>query len=109
MNIGKVLSPPSLYFNGGVPYIFVYSGKVDFRTGTGRKASFEFSWPDSGPLVHMFLQQRKANSLVPAIFSPLHRFFRKGGGGDWDWYTSLFSLILLLLSLSCAIGSATIG
>ena len=28
----------------------------------------------------MLLQQKKANSFVPAIFSPLHGLFRKKGG-----------------------------
>ena len=30
--------------------------------------------------MHMLLQRKKANSLVPTIFSPLHGLLEKGGG-----------------------------
>ena len=70
------------------------SGKLGFGTSTGRKAFFEFFRPDSGtPPVSMLLQRKKANSLVPAILSPFHSLFRKGGGTGtgirfsfpWKW------------------------
>ena len=52
--------------------LLTFSGKVNFCTGTGWKAFFEFFQPDSGPPpVHMPLQRKKANSFVPAIFFPM--------------------------------------
>ena len=62
-------------------------GKVDFGTGTGRKASFNFFFPawildPPLPPVHMFYGKKKANSKVPAIFFLIARLLqRKGGTG----------------------------
>ena len=58
------------------------AGKVNFCTGTGRKAFFRifFGLILDPPPVHMLLHRKKANSFVPAIFSPLHGHFRKKGG-----------------------------
>ena len=57
------------------------AGKVNFCTGTGRKAFFEFFRPDSGPPpVHMLLQRKKAIHLYRPFFSPWHGLFRKKGG-----------------------------
>ena len=74
---------------------FNYSGKVNFCTGTGRKAFFRifFGLILDPPPVHMLLQRKKANSFVPAIFSPLHGLFRKKGGTG-TVYVFLFPAIL---------------
>ena len=83
----ELLSSPSVYFHRELPLLSLScatgsatfgstssqkTGKVNFCTGTGRKAFFEFFRPDSGPPpVHMLLQRKKANSFVPAIFFPM--------------------------------------
>ena len=45
---------------------------------------FHFFRPESGPPppppVRTLLQRQKANAFVPAIVSPLHGLFTKGGG-----------------------------
>ena len=64
------------------------TGKVDFGTGTGRKAFFEFVFrPGSGrPPVHILVQRKKANSLAgTGHFSRCVAFLKRGG--DWYWYT----------------------
>ena len=74
-------------------FTYTLTGKVDFRTRTCHKAVFDYflAWFWTPPPVHMLLQRKKANSLVPAIISPLHGLFRKRGG-DWYWYPFFSSL-----------------
>ena len=50
------------------------TGKVDFRTGTGRKAFFDCFLGlilDPALPVRMLLQRKQANSFVPAILFPI--------------------------------------
>ena len=59
------------------------SGKVNFCTGTGRKAFFEFFWPDSGPpppRYICFYSEKRQIHLYRPFFSLWHGLFRKKGG-----------------------------
>ena len=70
-------------------------GKLNFCTGTGRKAFFEFFRPDSGPpppRYICFYSEKRQIHLYRPFFSPWHGLFRKKGG-DWCRYTFLFSLL----------------
>ena len=68
---------------GGSGAIGCYaSGKVNFCTGTGRKAFFRICFGlilDPLP-VHMLLQRKRQIHLYRPFFSPLHGLFRKKGG-----------------------------
>ena len=67
-------------------------GKVDFCTGTGRKAFLRmFLQPDSGlPRYICFYSTKKGKFIGTGhFFSPLHGLLKKGGG---YWYTFFFSL-----------------
>ena len=59
-----------------------FSGKVNFCTGTGRKAFFEFFRPDSGPPPRYicFYSEKGQIHLYRPFFSPWHGLFRKKGG-----------------------------
>ena len=68
----------------------------------GRHFSNYFRPDSAPPPIHMNLQRKKANSLVPAIFFPIAWPFWKKGRG-WYWYTFFFSLSLgpLGMDLRC--------
>ena len=56
-------------------------GKVDFGTGTGGKAFYDFFFGlILDPLGTYASTAKKGNSLVPAFFSPLHGLLEKWEG-----------------------------
>ena len=65
------------------PLFRIRAGRVDFRTGTGRKAFFDFFRPDSEPPpVHMFLQRKKGKFIGTGHFFPhCFSFLEKKRGG----------------------------
>ena len=58
------------------------TGKVNFCTGTGRKAFFEFfsAWFWTPPGTNAFTAKKRQIHLYRPFFSPWHGLFRKKGG-----------------------------
>ena len=84
--------------------VFTLLRKVDFGTGTGRKAFFDFFRPDSGPpLLHKLLQRKKGKFIGTGHFFPHCVAFFEKGGGLVLVYVFLFPVLRWLEAISDAI------